>query len=282
MDHETFSNIVKQACNMGLRQAWLTPMLGEIFADLQISEKWALLEKETRIDGYGFYSNFILAREEQIRSFPTLSKLTSLFISLYGFHSNRFVETTRKPASQYSKLLKNLSCLLEVSDSWTPVDGLHFNMRTIKTNTPIMERDTELSALLRKFAAKGANVSEDNEYDNWVGTITQDEVDSLGIKLTDGNHLYMHGTCTKVFAEIQIKADGQVHACACRDIDGNLVVGNLNQTKLKDILSFENAPYRELIESQMQGQFKKIAGHAHPIGVSMMDEHPLRTLICWS
>ena len=119
-----------------------------------------------------------------------------------------------------------------------------------------MERDTELSALLRKFAAKGANVSEDNGYDNWVGTITQDEVDSLGIKLTDG-HLYMHGTCTKVFAEIQIKADGQVHACACHDIDGSLVVGNLNQTKLKDILSFENAPYRELIESQMQGQFNK-------------------------
>jgi hypothetical protein len=257
MDHETFSNIVEQACNMGLRQAWLTPMLGEIFADLQISEKWALLEKETRIDDYGFYLNFILAREEQIRSFPTLSKLTSLFISLYGFHSNRFVETTRKPASQYSKLLKNLSCLLEVSDSWTPMDGLHFNMRTIKTNTPIMECDTELSALLRKFAAKGANVSEDNEYDSWVVTITQDEVDPLGIKLTDGNQLYMHGTCTKVFAEIQIKADGQVHACACRDIDGSLVVGNLNQTKLKDILSFENVPYRELIESQMQGQCNK-------------------------
>ena len=76
---------------------------------------------------------------------------------------------------------------MEVSDSWTPMDGLHFNMRTIKTNTPIMECDTELSALLRKFAAKGANVSEDNEYDSWVVTITQDEVDPLGIKLTDGN-----------------------------------------------------------------------------------------------
>jgi hypothetical protein len=208
MDHKTFSNIVDQACDRGFRQVWLTSMLGEIFADRQISDKWALLEKETRIDGYGFYSNFILAREEQIRSFPTLSKPTSLFISLYGFDSDSFVETTRKPVSQYSKLLKNLSCLLEVSDSWTPADGLHFNVRTIKTDTPIMERDTELSALLRKFAAKGANVSEDNEYDSWVGTITQDEVDSLGIKLTDGNHLYMHGTCTKVFAEIQIKADG--------------------------------------------------------------------------
>jgi hypothetical protein len=110
---------------------------------------------------------------------------------------------------------------------------------------------------LRKFAAKGANVSEDNEYDSWVVTITQDEVDPLGIKLTDGNQLSMHGTCAKVFAEIQIKADEQMHASACRDIDGSLVVGNLNQTKLKDILSFENVPYRELIESQIQGQFNK-------------------------
>jgi hypothetical protein len=70
-------------------------MLGEIFADRQTSDKWALLEKETRIHGYGFYSNFILRRVEKIRSFLTLSKLTSLFVSLYRFDSNSFVETTR-------------------------------------------------------------------------------------------------------------------------------------------------------------------------------------------
>jgi hypothetical protein len=70
-----------------------------------------------------------------------------------------------------------------------------------------------------------------------------------------------------------------VHACACRDIDGSLVVGNLNQTKLKDILSFENVPYRELIESQMQGSSTKTVGHARPIGASMMEEHPLATLV---
>ncbi len=175
--------------------------------------------------------------------------------SLYGFDEESFVETTRKPASQFSKLLKNLSCLLEVTEEWSPPKGINFNVRTVKSETPIEERDTELGATLRKFIAKGANVSEDNEYDNWAGTITQDEVDSLGIELTDGKHLYMHGACTKIFAEVQIKSDGQVHACACRDIDGSLVIGHLNTSKLKDILSFENARYRELIESQMRGQF---------------------------
>ena len=61
--------------------------------------------------------------------------------------------------------------------------------------------------------------------------------------------------CMVPVRKVQIKADGQVHACACRDIDGSLVVGHLEQAKLKDILSFENAPYRDLIESQMRGQF---------------------------
>lgn len=69
-------------------------------------------------------------------------------------------------------------------------------MRTVKSESPIEERDTELGTTLRKFIAKGANVSEDNEYDNCAGTITKDEVDSLGIELTDGKHLYMHGACT--------------------------------------------------------------------------------------
>jgi MoaA/NifB/PqqE/SkfB family radical SAM enzyme len=197
MDNETFSDVVDQVCDMGFRQVWLTPMLGEVFADRQISDKWALLEKESRIDGFAFYSNFIMAREEQIKSFPTLSKLTGLYISLYGFDANSFQETTRKPASQFSKLLKNLTYLLEVAESWAPLNGINFNVRTVKTNVPIIERDTKLGELLRKFVAKGANVSEDNEYDSWAGTISQDEVASLGIELTDGNHLYMHGACTK-------------------------------------------------------------------------------------
>jgi hypothetical protein len=230
-------------------------MLGEAFADPNISNKFEHLEDISHIQGYNFYSNFILARPQQIKAFNQLGKLTSIFISLYGYDVNSFIKTTRKPASQFHKLQDNLKLLIELSRDWQPRDGLYFNVRTEASKTLILEGDTPQSDLLRQLVKKGAHLSESTEYDTWGGTITKSEVESLGIDLVDGNNLYMHGACTKVFSEIQIKADMQVHACACRDMDGSLIIGDLKQDKLSHILSFENTAHKNLISAQMQGFF---------------------------
>ena len=255
MSDERFANVLDQVCEMGYRFVWLTPMLGEVFADPKISEKFALLEADSRIEGYSFYSNFILARPAPIQALPGLRKLAGLYISLYGFDADTFARTTRKPGSQFEKLQENLSRLLALMDDWRPHNGIHFNVRTVRTDVPILERNAPMAGLLRELTAKGATVSEAEDYDSWGGTIAQSEVTPLGIELVDGNHLYMHGPCTKIFAEVQIKADGQVHACACRDMDGSLDIGHLDDAPLKEILSFANDPYRELIESQMRNKF---------------------------
>jgi len=255
MDNATFKNVLEQVCDLGFEFVWLTPMLGEAFADPKISDKFSLLETEPRINGYSFYSNFILARVPQIAALPKLWKLAGIFISIYGFDQDSFEKTTRKPASQFDKLQENFNILLGLMDNWILRDGINFNVRTVNTGVPILERDAPQSELLRKFVAKGARVFEATEYDSWGGVISQSDVRPLGISLIDGNHLYMYGTCAKVFSEVQIKADGQVHACACRDMDGSLVIGDLAQGKLRDILSFRNEPYRKLIESQMRGKF---------------------------
>ncbi len=255
MPSERFADVLEQVGDMGYRFVWLTPMLGEVFADPQITEKFALLETDPRIEAYSFYSNFILARLAQVEALSDLRKLSGLYISLYGIDAETFEQTTRKPASQFEKLQENLSHLLGIMDDWHPRDGINFNVRTVKTHTPILECDTPTAELLRDLTAKGASVSVAEEYDSWGGTIPQSDVTPLGIELVDGNHLYMHGPCTKIFAEVQIKADGQVHACACRDMDGSLNIGHLDNAPLKEILSFANDTYRELIRSQTQNQF---------------------------
>lgn len=255
MTNEVFSQTLEQVCDMGFDFIWLTPMLGEAFADPHISDKFERLEGSSHIQGYGFYSNFILARPQQIKAFSQLKKLAGIYISLYGYDAESFENTTRKPASQFHKLQDNLRLLLELSTDWYPRDGIHFNVRTQASKTPLLERDVPQSDLLRQLVKNGAHVSEATEYDTWGGTITNSDVEPLGIDLIDGNNLYMHGACTKVFSEVQIKADGQVHACACRDMDGSLIIGDLKHDKLKHILSFKNSIYKNLISAQMQGSF---------------------------
>lgn len=255
MDAVTFADTLDQVCAMGFDHIYLTPMLGEVFADPDVVNKWEQLETEPRIRSFGFYTNFILARPEHIDRMASLTKLTDLYISLYGYDAESFEQTTRKPKRQFDKLLENLRHLDRITDAWWPAEGIHFSVRTVRTDDHPLKQGTELNEALNSLQRKGAIIFEDVEYDTWGGTISQDDVDGMGIQLVDGNHLYMRGTCTRIFAEVQIKSDGIVHACACRDVDGSLVIGDLKEQPLAEILSYDNALYRKLIEDQMRGVF---------------------------
>ena len=92
-------------------------------------------------------------------------------------------------------------------------------------------------------------------FDSWGSSIRQEDLDPLGIRITEGNYNYKHGVCRLAISSVQIKADGSVHACACRDVDGSLIIGNLAQAKLADILSLDNPAYRGLIDDQQEGRF---------------------------
>lgn len=251
-----FADTLGQIADMGFDFVWLTPMLGEAFADPALFDKLALLEREPRIRGYGFYSNFILPDAGQIAALSRLAKFHGLHISLYGFDAASFTLTARKPAKQFERLFENLEALFEATADWRPAGGINFHFRTVEDGTPAMDHRTPFIALVRRFRdQRGARVSESGEYDNWAGAIAAADVAPLGIELTDGRHIYMHGACTKVFGEVQIKADGTVHACACRDTDRSLVIGDLGVNPLARILSWDNPAYRRLIEEQMRGKF---------------------------
>ncbi|HER27384.1 MAG TPA: hypothetical protein ENI69_09785, partial [Rhodospirillales bacterium] len=81
------------------------------------------------------------------------------------------------------------------------------------------------------------------------------DVDPLGIQITRGELIYMHGACTKLFGEVQIAYDGRVRACACRDTGGSLIIGDMKKTPLAEILCLDNAAYRSIIDDQMAGKF---------------------------
>ena len=61
-----------------------------------------------------------------------------------------------------------------------------------------------------------------------------------------------------IFAKNIIGANGNLNACACRDANFTLNVGNLNITKLEDILSKKNDKYMQLIKDQENGNFPEV------------------------
>jgi hypothetical protein len=258
LEIDDFISTVKQSSALGIRDIWLTPMLGEVFAGKNFMKKLEYLESNKDVDSYSFFTNFILCNDSSIQKFQSLTKLSSIHISVYGHDDESFQNITQKPRSQYLKLLQNLSVLEQVLKIWAPIEGVHFSIRTYgginKHNLP----NTKMTQTLNNLAkSDNVDVMVATEYDNWGGTIEKEDVESLGINLFDGTGLYRTGACTLLFSGPRIASDRSVHACACRDVDDSLLLGHLDQSLLSDIISIDNPAYVRIIKEQQAGIFSK-------------------------
>jgi len=255
---DAFASGVRQATQLGIGTIWLTPMLGDVFADPAFEDKFNHLENALGVERFAFYTNFILPRPEAITRLGELKKLAAIHISIYGHDQKSFELVTRKPAAQYEKLLKNLTSLEAALEKRMPPGGVHFSIRTLGGINTSNLPDTELTRLLRRLKDKfGTNLMVAEEYDNWSGTISDEDVKPLGIELLDGKSVYKSGACTLLFSGVRIASDRSVHACACRDTDGSLLIGHLDEQPLSEIMSSDNSALRKIIEDQECGEFSE-------------------------
>jgi len=49
-----------------------------------------------------------------------------------------------------------------------------------------------------------------------------------------------------------------VNACACRDVDATLRIGDAKKERLADIISARNAEYMRIIDEQQVGKFRPV------------------------
>jgi MoaA/NifB/PqqE/SkfB family radical SAM enzyme len=254
MDYERFCDCVNQAADLGYSDFQLTPLTGEVFVDKGIFDKLDFLERHANVRAYGFFTNFTLVHEDMIERLCTLEKLRSLTISLYGHDKSSFVAITGSRERVYEDLLTNLRAIetriqrlpFELRIGWRTEQGVDLTGRARSDLIVIVQR-------LRKL--HGVKVSISREYNNWGGLIRQEDLEGLNIHIRPPGAVYKKGACTLIFSRMLITADGRINACACRDVDGTLCIGDLKQQPLREILSTRNERYMKLIEDQQQGRF---------------------------
>lgn len=256
MPLDLFQNIVKQAEKLGYTIIGLTPLTGEVFMDKGVFEKMRWLDGEPSIREYTFYTNLVVPSVDQIKDLFKLKKLSDVHISLYGHDKDSFKAITQRSESQYYKLVRNLEVLFE--HAYRRQFRLELSFRTVP-NFHGQEPPSELERVVSEFE-KIYNVGCSNitEYNNWGGLISDEDVRDIGLKLNDVSQVYKYGACALIFNSICVLADGRVNACACRDVHGSLVIGNVNDSPLEEIISAQNPRYVQLIERQMRNEFAPI------------------------
>lgn len=255
MDFENFKNYVDQATNMGFKNIGLTPVTGDIFMDKKIYEKFSYLEKN-KID-FQFYTNFILAKKEHLNDLFEYNHLKELHISIYGHNEETFKKFTESNSISYKKLIDNLIYLETLLATKSKNFILLIGQRTSK-DFFLSKDNSELSIILKKIIQNhNINYQYEFAFNNWGGLIKDNDITNLNIQFNK-KPVKKIGACSLIFAKNIIGANGNLNACACRDANFTLNLGNLNKAKLKDILSKKNDKYMKLIKDQENGNFPEV------------------------
>jgi MoaA/NifB/PqqE/SkfB family radical SAM enzyme len=255
MSYDAFVDVVRQAVELGYRRFELTPCTGDVFMDKTIWQKLEFLEQHPQVAAYEFFTNFTIPKPEAVERLAALKKLRHLTVSVYGHDLQSFIKIAGGTAKLYTRLIANLEKLLAIRSrvSFELAIGLRSSRRRPKGAT------SELLDLIERFRAAGVDIwVAPGVYNNWGGYISQKDVEGLDMYINSTEATFKHGACEKLFNSVQVTASGVVNACACRDVDATLQIGNVKTTPLADIVSPENPEYMKIIEEQQRGEFRPI------------------------
>jgi MoaA/NifB/PqqE/SkfB family radical SAM enzyme len=255
MPDALFTRSINQALDLGYDNYDLTPCTGDVFMDRRIFNKFAFLDENPGVKGYGFYTNFCVPRQRDIERLVALKKLTGFGISIYGHDRDTFMAISRSTEVVYRRLVRNLEQLLGIAQR----RDVPVHIAVHPGRSSIRGRKSEITDLLDRFKKAGVSIKiQKGVYNNWGGYVTKEDVRDLPIGVVGPDAIYKNGACVRLFTTIQIMATGIVNGCACRDADATLQLGDVTTTPLRDIISVSNPSYLALIEEQQRGEFRPV------------------------
>ena len=181
-----------------------------------------------------------------------------MHVSLYGHDKVSFIEITQKGHIAYKRLVANLEYLTAQLTKY-PDFKLKLGWRT--SRKALKEAQNQGSDIINAVQTLERHLGDTPnifEFNNWGGVIAPSDIIGLDLELNDGRHVVKDGLCVLTLSRTIVLADGRVNACACRDVEGSLVVGNVQQEPLSWILSYKNPAYKDLLASHMDGRFPKV------------------------
>lgn len=255
MPNDLFFDCVRQATELGYTRFDLTPSTGDVFMDKRVFEKFAYLDAHPGVEEYSFFTNLTIPKPDALVKLIQLRKLAHLTISVYGHDVQSFIAITKSTEHMYGRLINNLESLFMLRDRWKFGVAIGF-----RSTFKVPEQDaSDLMRLLRRYERAGVPVrASHGVYNNWGGYISQADVSGLDMHITSTQLTYKFGACVKLFDSVQVMASGVVNACACRDVDATLRIGDARTAPLAEVISIRNAEYMRIIDEQQKGEFRQV------------------------
>lgn len=258
MPLDLFRDLVARAVAYGFTDLQMSPTNGEVYADPEFSKRLSFLESLDGLNSYIFTTNFSLATRDDIDFLFEAKKHAQLDISIYGHSRDSFLKISGASERHYDRLIENLEYVLEKGKGKKL--PLLLALRTYRGIDPFLDTSIQnpYANLLRRLAKTlSARTYDLQAYSAWNGEISAEELSGVQMDLIPLGATHKEGACQRLFYTTQINVDGLVSACACRDLKGELTIGDLNKESFADIYS-DGSAIRRLVDQQESGDFPPI------------------------
>jgi radical SAM protein with 4Fe4S-binding SPASM domain len=243
-----FTRVVAQYLDMGGHHVSLTPIVGDPFVDKHLFERLDHLMAEERVKGISFYTNAILMTPDKSERLLSYASKLHVHVSWGGFERETW--NTIMGVEKFEAARDAVLALLELKERAR--SPMRF---TLALRCPDSSCAGALWERMRAYRDRGLlEVAPMSDYDSWAGAIAPAALQKVG--LTPRAMPYKRGACELLFTKPVILADGRVNACACRDVEAELIVGNVNEQPLGAI--WGGAAITELIERHERDDYPDV------------------------
>jgi radical SAM protein with 4Fe4S-binding SPASM domain len=248
MTLEDFERVVRQYLAMGGHHVSLTPIVGDPFVDKHLFERLDFLMGLDDVRGISFYTNAILMGRDKCDRLMRYASKLHVHVSWGGWDKETW--DTIMGVKKFEPARDAVLAFLETKErTHTPIRF------TLALRCPEPQEKNELYRKLHESQRRGlVEIAGMSDYDSWAGMIAPEELRKVGLQ--PRTMPYKRGACELLFTKPVILADGRVNACACRDVEAELIVGNVNDKPLGEI--WAGKEITELIERHERGDYPDV------------------------
>jgi radical SAM protein with 4Fe4S-binding SPASM domain len=248
MSMDDFKKVVADYLAMGGHHVSLTPIVGDPFVDKHLFERLDHLMALDQVSGISFYTNAILMTRTKGERLLQYARKLHVHVSWGGFDAptwNRIMGVEKFQAARDAVLA--FVDLKRRTGSKIPF--------TLALRCPDSSCTGDLWETLDAARREGlVEIAGMPDYDSWSGQITPEALRSVGLR--PRKMPYKKGACELLFTKPVVLADGRVNACACRDVEAELIVGDVKQESLSSI--WAGRKIDAIIEGHERGEYPPV------------------------
>jgi MoaA/NifB/PqqE/SkfB family radical SAM enzyme len=248
MPMELFKSVVDQYYARGQYEVDLTPIVGDPFVDQLLFERLDYLHSLPKIRYFHFYTNAILMTPEKAERLMKYGARFEVFCSFGGF--DRQTYRVMMGVDKFEEAVSAIRNLIETKLRTSSRIRIHVSLRTPKGN----EKGEFWEYLKGKRAEGTIQMDSIDDYDNWGGMISDEAL--RAVNLVPKPPPVHRGPCHRLVTSPVVLADGRVNACACRDVEATLIIGDLKTQSLEEILT--GPKLKELLGRHEREDFPEI------------------------